>query len=352
MTVKKKVLVIDDSAVARQVLTALINRHPGLEVVGTAADPFIARDKIKLLNPDVLTLDVEMPRMDGHQFLRNLMRLRPMPVVMVSSLTEKGAVASLLALELGAIDCIGKPSTDCGDALANFGEEIGEKLIAAAGIEKEQLRQTREKENRPLFCSVEAKHPRAKSLLALGASTGGTKALEHVLHGLPENSPGTVIVQHIPGSFSEALARKLDQNSCLIVREAVDGEPILQGHAYLAPGEQHLEVVRDGLFFNCRLLDTEPVSRHRPSVDVLFNSVAYSAANRAIGVILTGMGKDGSSGLLNIRNSGCPTIAQDEESSVVWGMPGSAVAIGAVDTVLPLSSIPEQIRALTEKMAT
>ncbi len=344
MSNKIKVLVIDDSAVVRQLLTALINRHHRLEVVGAAADPFIARDKIKLLEPDVLTLDVEMPRMDGHQFLRNLMRLRPMPVVMVSTLTEKGAAATLLALELGAVDSIGKPAIDHIDELGVFGSELCRKLVAASRIDHEQLISALD--NNPLQCRTIVNYPKAGKLLALGASTGGTKALEDILRPLPENTPGTVIVQHIPGTFSQAFAKKLDQNTCLRVKEAVDGEPILQGHAYVAPGEQHLEVVRDGGTFCCRLLDTEPVSRHRPSVDVLFNSVARCAANNAVGVILTGMGKDGSSGLLKIHNAGCPTVAQDEESSVVWGMPGSAVSLGAVDTVLPLSNIPAHICTL------
>ncbi len=338
-----RVLVVDDSAVVRQVLSRVINRHPQLSVVGTAADPYIARDKIKQLSPDVLTLDIEMPRMDGHQFLRNLMRLHPMPVVMVSSLTGKGADATLLALELGAVDFMCKPAIGVADNLELFGNEVCEKLLLAAKVDPERLRRVALYHAPASRKSLLTSFRKTNQLLAIGASTGGTQALDVVLSKLPPDTPGTVVVQHIPGSFSGPLARRLNDNSAMEVKEAADNEQILQGHVYLAPGSKHLSVVRDGAFYRCRLSDDEPVNRHRPSVDVLFDTVAECAPNNALAVILTGMGSDGAKGMLNVKQSGSPTIAQDKPSSVVWGMPGSAVKLGAADRVLPLSAIAGQI---------
>lgn len=338
-----KVLVVDDSAVVRQMLTHVIDRHPALEVVGTAADPYIARDKIKLLAPDVLTLDIEMPRMDGHQFLRNLMRLHPMPVVMVSSQTGHGADATLLALELGAVDFMCKPAIDVAGGLASFGAEICEKLIAASSVDATRMRHMA-LSAAPDRCRTAVQELRkTNQLLAIGASTGGTQALDVLLSKLPADAPGTVVVQHIPGSFSGPLARRLNENSQMHVKEAANGEQILQGHAYIAPGSQHLSVVRDGAFYRCRLSDAEPVNRHRPSVDVLFATVAKCAPKNCMAVILTGMGSDGANGMLSIRECGSPTVAQDKDSSVVWGMPGSAVRLGAADKVLPLSAIAGHI---------
>ncbi len=336
-------LVVDDSAVVRQVLSRVINRHPQLTVVGTAADPYIARDKIKQLAPDILTLDIEMPRMDGHQFLRNLMRLHPMPVVMVSSLTGKGAEATLLALELGAVDFMCKPAIDVADGLALFGDEICEKLIAAARVDPQRLQRAALRQLPERRKTMVTDFRKTNQLLAIGASTGGTQALDVVLSKLPPDTPGTVVVQHIPGSFSSALAKRLNDNSAMLVKEAADNEQILQGHVYLAPGSQHLRVIRDGAFYRCRLSDDEPVNRHRPSVDVLFDTVARCAPKNALAVILTGMGSDGARGMQSIQHTGSPTIAQDKISSVVWGMPGTAVSLGAADSVLPLSEIAAHI---------
>ncbi len=340
---KIKVLIIDDSAIVRQVLAKIINSHPAMTVAGTAADPYIARDKIKQLNPDVLTLDVEMPRMDGHQFLRNLMRLHPMPVIMISSLAGKRTEAKLQALKLGAVDFIHKPPLTSTNRLDLFADEVCKKIKHAAEIDKEHLQATSTD-----HVTLDAGQPATVSrknnqVLAIGASTGGTIALHNLMNRLPQNTPGTVIVQHIPGSFSGPFAKRLDALSPMKIKEAEDGENILQGHAYVAPGTQHLTIYKDGEFYRCRLADTEPVNRHRPSVDVLFNSVAECAPKNSMGVILTGMGKDGANGLLCIKNSGSPTIAQDKASSVVWGMPGSAVALNAADEVLPLDDIAHHI---------
>lgn len=343
---KFRVLVVDESAVTRQALSTLINTHQQLEVVGTAADPYIARDKIKQLDPDVLTLDVELPRMNGHQFLKNLMRLHPMPVVMVSSLTDDGAAATLLALELGAVDFMRKPSFDGNQDLQAFGIKVCEKLISAANIDPDSMRTASRMKPHKKPTIANKNFPLSKQLLAFGASTGGTKALDIVISELPFDAPGTVIVQHIPGTFSAAFAKKLDQHSSMKVKEAQDGEKILQGHAYLAPGCSHLEVVQDGAFYRCRISSRDPVNLHRPSVDVLFESVARCAAKKTIGVILTGMGQDGAKGLQSIHATGSPTIAQDEDSSIVWGMPGSAIALGAADYVLPLKDIAGKLQEL------
>lgn len=343
---KYRILVVDESAVARRALTAIINNHPQLEVVGTAADPYIARDKIKKLDPDALTLDVELPRMDGHQFLKNLMRLRPMPVVMISSLTDEGATATLLALELGAVDFMHKPAFDGSKDLQGFGIKLREKLVSAARIDPKSMRSASKMKPLKKPTIANEKFPASKQLIAFGASTGGTKALDVVISELPFNAPGTVIVQHIPGTFSKAFANKLNQQSAMMVKEAEHGEKILQGHAYVAPGTSHLEVVRDGAFYRCHISSHDPVNLHRPSVDVLFDSVARFAAKNSIGVILTGMGQDGAKGLQSIRAAGSPTIAQDEDTSIVWGMPGAAVAFGAVDYVLPLSDIAVKLQEL------
>jgi len=332
--VVKKVLVVDDSAVVRRRLTNIINQHPRLCVVGIAADTFIARKQIKQHSPDVLTLDVELPRMDGHQFLKNLMRLRPMPVVMISSLTGRDTVATKRALELGAVDVVCKPSNSRSERMQDYSTEVCNKLLAAASTPVTCLHS----------CSpVDTGHVKAARLIALGASTGGTQALDEVIRSMAPGSAGVVIVQHIPASFSGAFAKKLDQHSALHVSEAVDGDYILQGHAYVAPGGRHLRVIKEGAHYRCRLSDHDPVCGHRPSVDVLFSSLARYAPHNSIGIILTGMGSDGAQGLLQMHNSGARTIAQDQESSVIWGMPGSAVSLGAADKVLPLCDIADYL---------
>jgi len=337
---KTRVLVVDDSALVRQVLTKILQSDPGIEVVGAASDPFVAREEIKRLNPDVLTLDVEMPRMDGITFLNNLMRLRPMPVVMVSSLTEQGADVTLNALELGAIDFVTKPKIDVSHGLAAYAEEIIGKVKTAsrARVRARQDLDSTSGTRRP--AQQVLKHYRTTDrLLAIGASTGGTEAVREVLEAMPADAPAIVITQHIPEAFSQPFARRLNSASAMTVCQAEDGQQILQGHAYVAPGNRHLRVVRSGAKFICRLDDGEPVNRHKPSVDVMFQSVAEHIGRNAVGVILTGMGADGAHGMRLMKEAGAPTIAQDEATSVVWGMPGEAVKIGAVDHVLPLDRI-------------
>lgn len=356
---KIKVLVVDDSALIRQMMEKMLASDPAIEVVGTAQDPYIAREKIKKLNPDVITLDVEMPRMDGLTFLSNLMRLRPMPVVMVSSLTQKGADTTFRALEMGAIDFVTKPKIDLANSFDSYAEQIIEKVKIAAGANISQI-EKRAKLNidsildRKIDPKLSADAVIRKTtgrkqfrttgkIVAIGASTGGTEAIREILAVLPADAPGIVISQHIPEGFSAAFARRMNENSRMVVYEAQDGQQILPGHVYIAPGDRHLMVVRNGAQYNCRLSDGPPVNRHRPSVDVMFRSVAENVGPNAIGVILTGMGKDGALGLQEIHENGGTTIAQDERSSVVWGMPGEAVKIGATDTVLSLAKIPAQI---------
>lgn len=330
-----RVLVIDDSALIRRLLGELLEQAGDIEVVATARDPYDAREKIKRLDPDVLTLDVEMPRMDGLTFLRNLMRLRPMPVVMVSSLTEDGAEETLEALALGAVDFVTKPRGDTAQGLEAYADELIGKVRAAARARVRPLGEGGG--GQPL------RPPRrraAERIVAIGASTGGTVAIQRVLEALPANAPPVLVTQHMPPGFSAAFAERLDGLCAVSVHEAKDGQRVLPGHAYIAPGgTYHLELVRDGSRYQCRLSDAEPVNRHRPSVDVLFDTVAAAAGPSAVGVLLTGMGNDGAAGLARLQAAGAPTIAQDEASSVVWGMPGAAVKAGAADRVLPLAEI-------------
>jgi two-component system, chemotaxis family, protein-glutamate methylesterase/glutaminase len=350
MEKKIRVLVVDDSAVMRQLLTEILNSDPQIEVVGTASDPYVARDKIKSLNPDVLTLDVEMPRMDGLAFLRNLMRLRPMPVVMCSSLTQQGADVALDALALGAVDFVAKPKVDVVRGLKDSAQEIIGKVKVAAQARVQALI------DRPLpqveqedACALQPKRAAfvqtstSDRIIAIGASTGGTEAIKEILVNLPTDVPGIVIAQHIPKAFSGAFAARMNACSDLIVCEAQDGQTVLAGHAYIAPGDQHLVVVPVGARYQCRLSDDALVNRHRPSVDVLFRSVAQSAGRHAVGVILTGMGRDGAEGLKEMREAGASTIAQDENTSVVWGMPGAAWQIGAAQALHALPHIAAQI---------
>ncbi|AMJ56834.1 MULTISPECIES: chemotaxis response regulator protein-glutamate methylesterase [Stenotrophomonas] len=341
-----RVLIVDDSAVVRQVLTEILSADPAIEVVGTAADPLLAREKIKRLNPDVLTLDVEMPRMDGLAFLENLMRLHPLPVVMVSSLTERGADTTLQALALGAVDFVSKPKFDVARGLDAYAEEIRSKVKMAA---RSRVRAIGSAPRRPLPQAASPAHIGFRTtdrLIAIGASAGGTEALRVVLEAMPADAPAIVMTQHLPASFSTAFAERLDRHSAMSVREASDGEAILPGHAYLPAGGRHLRVIRDGARWRCRVDDSAPVNLHKPAVDVLFRSVASSAGANAIGAILTGMGEDGARGLLEMKQAGAPTLAQDEASSVVWGMPGSAVRLGAADEVVALDRIAERILAL------
>jgi len=356
-----RVLIVDDSALVRRILSEVLSADPALEVVGTASDAYMARDRIKQLNPDVLTLDVEMPKMDGVTFLRNLMRLRPMPVVMVSSLTEHGAEVTLDALAVGAVDYLPKPKIDIAATLTDYADELRAKIRSAAtarvrpytgaaapavngvaprlGVDAVLARTSPRRQFRT-----------TDRIIAIGASTGGTEAIKEVLVQLPADTPGIVITQHIPKAFSTPFARRMDACCQMTVYEAEDGQVILPGHVYIAPGDRHLLVVRDGARYVCRLDDGPPVNRHKPSVDVLFRSVAQQAGRNAVGVILTGMGKDGAVGLKEMREAGSPTLAQDEATSVVWGMPGEAVAIGAAAETLPLGQVAARLSALAESM--
>ena len=343
-----KVFIIDDSALIRALLTEILSKADDIEVVGTAPDPLVARDKIKQTNPDVLTLDIEMPNMDGISFLKNLMRLRPMPVVMISTLTEKGAPATLEALALGAVDFIGKPKTDLNNSLHAFSEEITDKVRAAAQANVRAL----ENVSPPQATVPPVSAPSGRKLyvkpghlVAIGASTGGTEAIKTVLIELPENSPPIVLAQHIPANFSKSYAQRLDDNCAITVYEAEHQQPIKPGCAYLAPGDFHLRIKKSHTDYICMLDQKEKESRHRPSVDALFNSVAKCAKDHAMGILLTGMGADGANGLLSMKQTGCLTLVQDEASSVVWGMPGSAVKIDAQKEIVSLHKMAAKIMA-------
>ncbi len=339
-----RALVVDDSALVRKLLTTILSADPEIEVVGTANNPVIAKQQIELLGPHVLTLDVEMPEMDGITFLRQLMRETPLPVVMISHLTTAGAVTTLEALALGAVDFVSKPGPESRDNLAAYGDEVVRKVKAAASANIE--RRPRAAGPPPRAIPLAASRATGNRIIAIGASTGGTEAIREVLARLPANCPGIVISQHIPGAFSAAFAERLNQKTSLAVCEAGDGQPIEPGHVYLAPGGRHLRVVRNGSGYRCRLDDGPEVNRHKPSVEVLFKSVADNVGAGAIGVLLTGMGDDGAEALGLIQAAGAFTLAQDQASSVVWGMPGEAVRRGHADAVLPLGAIAEKIVAL------
>ncbi len=348
-----RVLVVDDSAVIRQLLSSMLARDPGIRVVGTAADPLIARHKIQRLRPDVLTLDIEMPRMSGLEFLEQLMREDPLPVVMVSSLTERGATATLQALSLGAVDVIAKPKATAMEEFERSATELAARVRQAARA-RVQARPAAVFQPAPSGSAAAgfapAVAPRGRSpssrLVAIGASAGGTEAIRQVLGAMPADAPPIVITQHIPATFSRPFIERLDRHSALRVLEAVDGAPVLPGHAYLPPPERHLGVVRHREGWRCAVIDAGPVNRHRPSVDVLFDAVARHAGADAIGVLLTGMGSDGARGLRAMRDAGAATLVQDEASSVVWGMPGAAVRLDAADEVVPLHEVAARVLAL------
>ncbi len=329
----------------QRLLADMIRRGEGLEVAGIAANPYEARELVKSLKPDVMTLDVEMPRMDGLTFLERLMRLHPMPVVMVSSMTERDAEASMRALELGAVDVIAKPKGGVdGQGLAEFGATIAESIRAAARADVA----SREPGARSAGSALEGPADDAAlegRLIAIGASTGGTEAIRDILARLPRRCPPVVIAQHMPEMFTRMFAKRLDEQCGLAVSEAADGMRLQPGHAYVAPGNWHLAVRRAGKRFECRVSQGEPVNRHRPSVDVLFDSVAEAARDGAIAAILTGMGNDGAAGMKRLRQAGGYTIAQDEASCVVFGMPKTAIEAGGVEKVLPLGGIAERIVA-------
>ena len=349
---KTKVVVVDDSALVRSLLTSIINAQRDMECVGAASDPFVAREMIRDLEPDVITLDIEMPRMDGLDFLEKLMRLRPMPVVMVSTLTESGAEATLRALELGAVDFVAKPRIGISQGLQEVAVQIIEKIRIAA-----RARVSRHASMAPAAAGTA--DPRAapvhrvlpplgvrhgtEKLVAIGSSTGGTEAIRAILTKLPADFPAIVITQHMPPGFTRSFAERLDTQCRIRVKEADDGERLMPGHAYIAPGGRHLRVDRSGANYIAVLDDTEPVNRHRPSVEVLFDSVAAKVGPNAIGVMLTGMGRDGADAMHRMREAGSWNLAQDEATCIVYGMPREAVVAGAVHESLPLESIAAKL---------
>jgi len=347
---KTRVVVVDDSALVRSLLTEIINRQPDMQCVGAAADPYVAREMIRTLNPDVITLDIEMPRMDGIDFLAKLMRLRPMPVVMVSTLTERGAEVTLRALELGAVDFVAKPKIGVADGLRLLAQDITEKVRIAS---KAHLRRVHLAPAHDAGAEPAAARPSpsvsnlgrlsTEKIVFIGASTGGTEATKEVLVNLPPDSPAVVITQHMPPGFTKSYAARLDGLCKIRVAEARDGDRILPGHAYIAPGGFHLSVERSGANYIARVQDGEPVNRHKPSVEVLFKSAARVVGPNALALMLTGMGADGAKAMKEMRDAGSYNYVQDEASCVVFGMPREAIAAGAAHEVLPLTQIAPKL---------
>jgi two-component system chemotaxis response regulator CheB len=344
---KIRVVVVDDSALVRSLLSEIIDREPDLQCVGTAADPLAARETIRNLNPDVITLDVEMPRMDGLDFLARLMRLRPMPVVMVSTLTERGAETTLRALELGAVDFVAKPRIGVADGLRQLARDITDKVRVAARAQVRRAAATGSGSATGSAAAPAAAAPigrlSTEKIVFVGASTGGTEATREVLVQLPPDFPAVVITQHMPPGFTRSYAARLDGLCRIRVKEASDGERVLPGHAYIAPGGLHLSVERSGANYLARVRDGEPVNRHKPSVEVLFESAARVVGPNALGLMLTGMGADGAKAMRAMRDAGAWNICQDEASCVVFGMPREAIAAGAADEVLPLARIAPRL---------
>jgi two-component system, chemotaxis family, protein-glutamate methylesterase/glutaminase len=338
MLAKVRVLIVDDSAVVRKIFSDELSKYADIEVVGTAPDPFVARDKITALNPDVITLDIEMPRMDGLTFLRKLMKYYPLPTIIVSSLTPKGGKLTLEAMEIGAVDVIAKPGGSY--SVGNMSSQLAEKIRAAsrARVVRRDAN-VPDPENVPLKSLAQTSH----KVIAIGASTGGTEALKQVLTKLPANSPGIVVVQHMPANFTAAFAERLNSISQLAVREARDNDSVTPGLALIAPGNYHMILRRSGARYYVEVKTGPMVHHQRPAVDILFKSTARYAGANAIGVILTGMGADGAEGLLEMKRAGAGTIAQDEQSCVVFGMPKEAIKMGAADRVLPLDHIASEM---------
>lgn len=350
MSAPVRVLVVDDSAVVRRILARELDADPRIEVVATAPDPYVARDRIVELQPDVITLDVEMPRMDGISFLRRLMAYNPVPTVIVSSLTPAGGELALEALDAGAVEVVAKPGAayDVGDMVA----ELADKVVAASRARVRRGQSARPAAVPPAHAPAGALARTTHSVVAIGASTGGTAAIEAILTAMPPDSPGIVVVLHMPEHFTAAYARRLDQNCGIAVREARDGDTVGPGLALVAPGNRHTMLTRSGALYRVAVKDGPAVNRHRPSVDVLFKSVARTAGRNAVGVLLTGMGDDGAAGLAEMRAAGARTIAQDEATSVVFGMPAEAIRRGAAEHVLPLDGVPGAILRLARGDAT
>jgi two-component system chemotaxis response regulator CheB len=350
---KTKVLIIDDSALVRSVLTEIVNREPDLQAVGSAPDPLVAREMIRALNPDVLTLDIEMPKMDGLDFLERLMRLRPTPVVMVSTLTERGAEATLKALELGAVDFVAKPRLGIAAGINDLAADICDKIRIASRVRlARQVRAAVAPAAGGAGKPTPAHYSRVSTekLIAIGASTGGTEAIREVVSRLNADSPAVLITQHMPPGFTRSFAARLNGLCRMTVSEAVHGERVLPGHVYIAPGDHHMKLAKSGANYVIELDDGAPVNRHRPSVEVLFNSVAALAGQNALGVMLTGMGKDGAAAMMEMKRAGSFNVAQDEASCVVFGMPKEAIACGGVDEVLPVTRIAERLQSRLAEM--
>jgi len=334
---KIKVLVVDDSAVVRKVFKEEISRENDMEVVGTAPDPYVARDKIVKLKPDVVTLDIEMPRMDGITFLRKLMRHYPLPVIIVSSLTRNGGKLAMEALALGAVEVMSKPSS--AYSVGEMGVQLTDKIRAVARLRVSPRKESPSKKSIRTKAASKALAETTNKIVAIGASTGGTEALKTVLTGMPPNAPGTLVVQHMPANFTASFAERLDELSAMTIKEAKDGDSLINGVALLAPGNYHMLLKRSGARYYVQVKKGPLVHHQRPAVDVLFHSVANYAGSNAIGVILTGMGADGALGLLKMKEAGARTVAQDEKSCIVFGMPKEAIKLGGVDKVVPLNSV-------------
>ena len=340
---KIKVLIIDDSALIRSILKEVINSYPDMEAIGAAANPLQARDMIKSLNPDVLTLDVEMPEMDGLDFLEKLMRLRPMPVLMISSLTERGSDVALRALELGAVDFMAKPKLGIVEGIQGYGDEIAEKIRVASNARLTK-RVIKTAQNVPeVLPALGNRIATTEKIIVVGASIGGTEAIKEFLMRMPADAPGILITQHMPEIFTKSFAKRLDSLCKISVKEAAYGERILPGHAYIAPGNAHLLLKRSGANYMTELSQSEPVNRHRPSVEVLFRSAAHSAGKNVIGIMLTGMGKDGAVAMLEMHQAGAYNLAQDEASCVVFGMPHEAILLGAVAEVVDIQEMAQRV---------
>lgn len=349
MSNRIRVLVVDDSALVRQILSQGLSADPEIEVVATASDPYVARDKIMQCRPDVLTLDVEMPRMDGVEFLRRLMPQHPMPVLMVSSLTERGKRITVEALEAGAVDFVTKPASNLQRGLNQMLAELRKKLKVVSKANVSQWRNATYRPPKRTEHRTAALAESTDKVIAIGASTGGTEAIRQILSSLPADMPGMVVVQHMPPGFTDMFAKRLDEQSAMAVKEARDGDRILQGHVLVAPGDYHMEVCRSGGQYHVKCTRAEKVCGHRPSVEVLMQSVAKAVGSNAVGVILTGMGYDGANGLLQMRRAGARTLAQDEATSVVFGMPRAAFERGGAESLAPVHQISDKLMALLSR---